>query len=324
MTSDPQAAAAPAYDTPWKIAVEQYFEQFMAFYFPRTFAQIDWAAKYEFLDKELFAVTKTALVGTRHVDKLVRVRRLSGQEDWIYIHLEVQVSRQRDFARRMYIYNYRIFDRYNKPVASMAVLGDDHLRWLPQQYGHEVFDCELGFRFPIAKLASYAGQEAALEADANPFALLTLAHLHTRATRRDMNGRYALKCKLIRLLHTHQWDKEMIRQFFRVIDWLMALPPELETKLDDFIVELEEGQKMEYVTSIERVRSARNRQEGLQEGLQVGKAELLSRLLTGRFGDLPASVEERIQSATIAQIDGWFDCGLVAKSLDEVFLDLPH
>ena len=72
MTCDSQAAVsatpatpAPAYDTPWKIAVEQHFEQFMAFYFPRAAAQIDWAAKYEFLDKELFAVTKTALVGTR-------------------------------------------------------------------------------------------------------------------------------------------------------------------------------------------------------------------------------------------------------------------
>ena len=112
----------------------------------------------------------------------------------------------------------------------------------------------------------------------------------------------------------------MIRQFFRVIDWLMALPPELEEQLNHFIVELEEGQKMEYVTSIERVRSAQNRQEGRQEG----KVDSLSRLLTRRFGVLSGLAQERIKNASIAQIDEWFDCAIDAKSLDEVFQDFPH
>ena len=29
-----------------------------------------------------------------------------------------------DFAKRMYVYNYRLFDRYDRPVVSLAVLGD--------------------------------------------------------------------------------------------------------------------------------------------------------------------------------------------------------
>ena len=28
-----------------------------------------------------------------------------------------------DFAKRMYVYNYRLFDRYDRPVVSLAVLG---------------------------------------------------------------------------------------------------------------------------------------------------------------------------------------------------------
>ncbi len=311
-----EPAPLAEYDTPWKIALEHHFEPFMAFYFPRAHAQIDWTIPHEFLDKELQAITKDALVGSRHVDKLVKVQRLSGEEDWIFIHIEVQVARVPRFAERMYVYNYRIFDRYTKPVASMAVLGDDDPNWLPREYAYEALDCEIGFRFPVAKLAHYTGQEAALELDPNPFALLTLAYLHTRATRSDMAARFAVKCRLIRMLYVRKWEGAAIREFLKVIDWMMALPPGLEKKLNSFVGELEEEKRMEYVTSIERVRLAQVRQEA--------SGDMLSRLLSRRFGALPALVQERIRGASLAQLEAWSDRFLDARELDEVFQDLPH
>ena len=329
-------APTASYDTPWKIALEQHFQTFMAFYFPAAWGQIDWTVPHEFLDKELLAITRHALVGTRHVDKLVKVRRISGREEWIYIHVEIQVTREKKFARRMFIYNYRLFDRYQRPIASMAVLGDNNAGWLPQGFAYEALGCELGFRFPVAKLLRYAGQEAQLEADPNPFALLTLAYLHTRATRTDMDARYRVKCRLIRLLFARQWNSAMIREFFAVMDWMMSLPPELETKLNYFVNELEEEQEMEYVTSIERVRLALSREEGLQEGQQIGEqrgeqrakqetqSKMLLRLLTRRFGDVPTALQERIKNATQEQIEAWFDAGIEAKTLGDVFKDLAH
>lgn len=105
--------------------------------------QIDWSFQHEFFDKELQAIAKDALVGMRHVDKLAKVRRLSGEEDRLCIHLEVQVSRQAQFAERVFIYHYRIFDIYHKLAVSMALLGDDSLTWLPQKYFHTVMGCKL-------------------------------------------------------------------------------------------------------------------------------------------------------------------------------------
>src|ERR1035438_8060391 len=69
------------YDSPWKEAVERYFPEFMAFYFSSAYAQIDWPRGYEFLDQELRAVVQDAELGKRFVDKLVRVNRISGEED---------------------------------------------------------------------------------------------------------------------------------------------------------------------------------------------------------------------------------------------------
>ena len=60
------------YDSPWKEAVEHYFPEFMAFYFPNAAVQIDWAKGYEFLDQELRALAQNAELGKRYVDKLVR------------------------------------------------------------------------------------------------------------------------------------------------------------------------------------------------------------------------------------------------------------
>ena len=44
-------------------------------------------------------------------------------------------KKQAEFAKRMFVYNYRIFDRYEKPVASLAVLADEHKQWKPSSYG---------------------------------------------------------------------------------------------------------------------------------------------------------------------------------------------
>lgn len=71
------------FDNPWKASLEQYFEAFMAFFFPDARADVDWGRGYEFLDKELQAVTRDAEIGRRHVDTLVKLWRKDGEEAWV-------------------------------------------------------------------------------------------------------------------------------------------------------------------------------------------------------------------------------------------------
>jgi len=40
------------YDSPWKIALERYFPEFIAFFFPDVYNQIDWSGGYQFLDSD--------------------------------------------------------------------------------------------------------------------------------------------------------------------------------------------------------------------------------------------------------------------------------
>jgi len=91
------------YDSPWKEVIEYFFQDFLAFFYPSAHAGIDWDKGYEFLDKELEQVVRDGELGRRLVDKLVRVWRLDGEEEFVLIHVEVQGQHDKAFAKRMYI-----------------------------------------------------------------------------------------------------------------------------------------------------------------------------------------------------------------------------
>src|SRR5262249_19513679 len=141
---------------------------------------------------------------------------------------EVQTGKESGFARRMYVYNCRIFDRYNQEVISLAILADDDPKWRPSHYGYERWGFRIGMDFPIVKLLDYAPQIAALEADPNPFAVVVLAHLKTRETRKAPVDRQTWKVRLVKELYERGLSAEDVSQLFRFIDWIMELPPILD------------------------------------------------------------------------------------------------
>ena len=173
MTTSPPAN----YDAPWKEALERYFEQFIVFFFPQIHVEVDWQRGCESLDSEFQQVVRDAEVGKRFVDKLVKVWRRDGQEVYVLIHVEVQSQYDADFAKRMYTYSYRIFDRYNREVVSLAILGDSDCSWRPNSYHVDCWGCRVGIEFPIVKLLDYATRTQELAQSLNPFARVVWAHL---------------------------------------------------------------------------------------------------------------------------------------------------
>jgi hypothetical protein len=161
-----------AYDSPWKEALEHYFAEFMAFFFPQAAGEIVWGQGYEFLDKELQQIAPDAQVGTRAVDKLVKVWRGEAEEAWVLVHVEVQSQRQAGFAERMYVYNYRLFDRSRGPVVSLALLTDDQPHWRSGAYVRELWGCRAALDFPVAKPRDFAQRARSPEAQANPFSVV--------------------------------------------------------------------------------------------------------------------------------------------------------
>lgn len=297
MTTPHHQEPLDQYDSPWKEAIEEYFPECMAFLFPEIHTDIDWTKGYEFLDKELAKVVRQALVTEQHVDKLVKVYRLSGEETWVMLHIDVQSQHETDFEIRMYQYNYRLFDRYNRPVVTLVIYGDESKKWRPQEYQRQLWGFELRMRFPSVKLIDYNISE--LEQSDNPFAIVVLAHRHTKATKHQPEKRFAFKWRLTRMLYERGYKREQILSLFRYIDWLMALPPGLEEKLDQTISDYEEAEKMTFMIYRERKGYERGIQEGIQQGREEAQQQVLQtaieEVLQIRFGELPKLLVKTIK-----------------------------
>ena len=81
------------------------------------------------------------------------------------------------FSERMFVYYYRLYDRYKKQVVSLAILGDENAQWRPKEYSSELWGCGIRMWYPIAKLDDYRQQWHELEQSTNPFAVVVMAYL---------------------------------------------------------------------------------------------------------------------------------------------------
>jgi hypothetical protein len=305
------------YDSPWKEMLDSYFPAFMTFFFPAAAAEINWSHGYESLDAELQQIVRDTALGTRLADKLLPVWRRDGSEQFVLTHVEIQGQRDLDFPKRMYVYNYRLFDRYDRPVVSLAVLTDASPTWRPMRYEYSLWGCRASLVSPVVKVRAYRERWAELEASDHPCAMVVMAHLHSQATRRRPRQRLEGKLQLVRRLYERGYARDDVLELFRFLDWVLTSPPALEVRFQTAVIELEMERQMPYITSLERMSLEKGRQEGRQEGERV----MLRRLLTQRFGPLSNGVEQRLHAATVQDLERWADRVLEAQDLDEVFHD---
>ncbi|MBD2629631.1 DUF4351 domain-containing protein [Trichormus variabilis] len=279
------------YDESWKEALNEYFDDFLSFFFPVAYEAIDWTQNPESLDKELQQITASSETEKRIADKLYKVWLLDKTQAWILIHIEVQSNYDIDFQERMYTYNYRAFDLYHKFVVGLAILGDTSSTWRPNSYYQAMLDCELSLKFPIAKLIDYETRWTELESSNNPFAIIVMAHLKTKATTGNLSEREQWKWTLIRGLYERGLTKEQIVKLFKIIDKMMSLPKELQAGLVTKIKHWEEQNQMPFISPTEEL------------AMERGEQQLIIRLLNRRFGEIKSSFIDTIRTLTIEQLE---------------------
>ena len=283
-TNEPNAN----YDEPWKEALGEYFEDFLQFFFPQVHNLIDLSKPPKSLDKELQQITASSDSTLRFADKLFQVWQKNNQETWILIHIEVQSQEESDFSKRMYIYNYRAFDLYEKPVVSLAVLGDERKNWRPSAYGYALGGCEVSLKFPIAKLVDYEAQWQDLETSTNPFAVIVMAHLKTKATTGKPEEREQSKWNIVRGLYDRGFERAEIIKLFQVIDRMMTLPQELKRSFNERVARYEEERTMPLLRNMEL--------EGIEKGTKQNARESVITVLRLRLGEVPTVLTDALNN----------------------------
>ena len=312
------------YDSPWKEALSHYFRPFVQFFFPAIDSEIDWDQGFDFLDNELRQMVRESEIGRRAVDALVRVFLVGGGEAWVLIHIEVQAQVDPQFAERMFVYHYRLYDRDRRPVISMAVLGDPRPDWRPDVFEMSLGGCRCLLQFPTVKLLDYEDSLDALEQSRNPFAVLVAAHLLAQKTWKGSPERFRYKVRLVRSLHERGMSREDVAEVFRLVDWMIALPRKDAPQFWEEIIRYEEEKKMPFISTGERIGLKKGRREGLERGAQQGVQDSVLNVLDSRFPSVPDTLRERVRGIhDRAALDNLVRQAITIESLESFERALP-
>ncbi len=289
-------------DSAWKEMLEVFFPAFLHYFFPSVHADIDWSRGYESLDKELAQIRPSHRSGKLLADKLFKVYLLDGRETWLLVHVEVQDRVNRQFSKRIYTYNYRLSDKFQVEIVSIAVITGSGGK-SAGHYESSRWGCELSFKFPVVRIADYKHRVGELEASREVFALVVLAQLKAMETKGDNQRRLDWKRRLIFSMYKRGYSRQTITELFRFLDWIMILPEGLDEQLQQEVYDYEERKRMPYVTSFERI----NIKRGLEQGFLQGKRESVVRVLQRRFGALSERMMAQISRLSVEQLNALLD-----------------
>ena len=297
-------ADALDHDSPWKTALDQFPRSLLELTFPEVAASIDWSVEPKSLEQELREITPDSEVGAKRVDKLLKVRLLDGTDQWLYVHIEVQMHYDPDLPKRLFIYHYRIFDKYGVSPLTLAILGDTRRKWRPTSYHYQSLGCGITFRFCICKTIDFRGKLDDPRYRHQQGLFIIAAHLGTQQHRRNPQQLSAYRLELFVKLNNEGYSPSEIRQLIRLIDWLMPLPDDLKIQFRNQLQQRLPDKTMPHITLFEELALKEGLEKGLQKGLVDGRQEGLLQnareaildVLDTRFGEVPDSVREQVNA----------------------------
>lgn len=310
------------YDGPWKEALDEGFDRALSLFFPDVYGAVDWAQDHVALEQELHKGEPASAEGVRRVDKLFRAARKE-TGDPRYILLECQMSRAPDFGRRMLDYWFRVRERFGQPPICLVIIDDDDSDYSPLPYSEGEMGSEVTLRCAVVNVVRWSRRLGDLEAGPNLFGLIVAAHLETRATRKDDEGRQVAKLRLLRNLVDRRLTAVELSRWARLIDWIMRLPADRNAVV---WTELRQGREdvMAFMSYPEQIGHEKGLREGRIEGRIEGERNLLRSVLKAKFGPEAETFNPQIEALTdSSRLNELAALAAVATTLDDLRRHLP-
>jgi hypothetical protein len=305
------------FDGAWKAALERHFEAFLELCFPDIHNDIDWTRPPRFLETELQQVAPHANTGKQGIDKLVEVSLRAGGSVWLLVYIQSQQQYDPTLSGRMLRYHTRLYDRYDRQVVSLAVLGDGRPDGTSKRLSYERWDCALLFRFPISRVLTW--DRALLEMQTNLFATIVLIYRDAMDTHNDLEERARRKIACYRQMLQQGHAAEDIRSLLNLLDYLLRLPPPLAQETNAAMRLVEEEFAVSSITSFEETGIAIGMEKGIEKGRIEGLQQGIAVILRIRFGAESAPLMEEIGQITdLATLDAILAQAESAPTLDAI------
>ncbi|NER52228.1 MAG: hypothetical protein F6J92_37420 [Symploca sp. SIO1A3] len=125
-----------------------------------------------------------------------------------------------------------------------------------------------------------------------------MAHLTTLMTQGKPQRRQQRKWELVRRLLEKGYHQEDIRKLFRLLDWMMTLPEELQLSFEEQLSRYQQERRMPLLSHME----IRGMQRGIKQGTLQNARESVLEVLTVRFEVVPQEVIEPINEIEDASV----------------------
>ncbi len=222
----------------------------------------------------------------------------------IVVEVQLRRDRRKPFVWPAYAASLRA--RIECPVCLLVVTQSDSVaRWASQPI-------ELGGGNCFVPLVIGPSGVPVIEDESRARADPELAVLSAMAHGRSRNPSAALRVAIAAMGASAGLDPERSRLYF---DLVAASLSDAARKA----LQAMDPAKYEFRSEFAKRYIALGKAEGEAMGETRGKAEILQRLLTRRFGPLPAAVRDRLDTASPEQLDQWAERFVDAANLDAVF-----
>jgi hypothetical protein len=264
-------------DILWKGMLEEVFDDLLRFVFPGADRIFDMSRGFEFLEKELGEMypEPEKQTNTKFVDKLVKVFQKDGIEQWVLCHVEVQGKNDKEFAKRMFKYYARIFDRFDRPMTAIAIFTGRDGKKLPGIYVHKYVGTELMYKYNTLCILDY--DDRYLIASRNPFALVVLAA--KKALLKGKNLDEVLldeKLAIAKLLIKRGYSEGKTTAILSFLhNYVRFEKPETNRIFEHEIDRLTDKTNiMGIIEQVKQMRIAEAKEEGRKEGLKEVRAKM--------------------------------------------------
>jgi hypothetical protein len=140
--------------------------------------------------------------------------------------------------------------------------------------------------------------------------MLILAHLAAPATRQNMERRREQKVRVFRNLAGRELDSEDVRRWYRILDWVLDLPRDVERRFQDELNQTEKEREMTRMTGLERL----GREDGYKERL----LKSLPVILRLKFKTIDPDLQDALNKAELTTLERVLERVETLDTLDKV------
>jgi predicted transposase YdaD len=269
------------HDRLFKELLTTFFVEFLELFLPQIANTLD-RESIRFLPQEYFGDLTSG--EDKIIDLLVAVKQ-SGEDVGFLVHVEAQSYVQPDFARRMFFYFARLYQKYVQKIYPIVVFSfDEPLRAEPQTHAVEFPDLKvLEFNFAAIQLNRLSWRDFLNRR--NPVAAALMAKMKIAPADRPK-----VKAECLRALATLRLDAARTRLISGFIDSYLRLD-ESEEQL--FVEEIGKLEAVEQEHVMEITTSWGERAE----------RSLIFRQLKRRVGEVPEALRAQIEALPIEQLE---------------------